>query len=479
MPKNILIFSDGTGQVGGIHPDQKLSNVYKMYRALRPGPESIIQPNHQIAFYDPGLGAGEIGGLTFKRVRNILEAAVGTGIDTNVIDCYERILRYYEPGDRIMLFGFSRGAYTVRALANVMNLCGVPSKMADGSPIPKFGKQLRTVATEAVIDVYNHGAGHPRNHKKFFTEREEKGKRFRAKYGSAPMEGGRDVQGNVQPDFIGVFDSVAALGTSSLTVLMRGLMVISIAILLLAFVQSFWFLTLPAFAFFLVVTFWCVKVRISQFKLFSPDPKKPLKLLNPFHWIKIVKNSHRATWKKINYDGWLDSDVGFARHALAIDEQRADFPRVIWGTDKEAKKNEGKSPAWLRQVWFAGCHSDIGGSYPEDESRLSDISLDWMIRELKDCFPDIQINENVLSRSPDPLGLQHEETYFINWGFLKRKWPVGPRKIYDAYELHPSVITRLKAEVVPQLDQMKPYRPKQLAKHPKANKYYKGKADTL
>lgn len=38
MTKNILIFADGTGQIGGLRPDQRLSNVYKLYRAMRPGP---------------------------------------------------------------------------------------------------------------------------------------------------------------------------------------------------------------------------------------------------------------------------------------------------------------------------------------------------------------------------------------------------------------------------------------------------------
>jgi uncharacterized protein (DUF2235 family) len=70
MAKTILIFSDGTGQIGGLRPDQRLSNVYKMYRAMRPGPDSPIDPRKQVAFYDAGLGAGETGGLTFKRIRN-------------------------------------------------------------------------------------------------------------------------------------------------------------------------------------------------------------------------------------------------------------------------------------------------------------------------------------------------------------------------------------------------------------------------
>jgi len=46
---------------------------------MRPGPDSLIGPHEQVAFYDPGLGAGETDGLSFRRLRNILSAAVGTG----------------------------------------------------------------------------------------------------------------------------------------------------------------------------------------------------------------------------------------------------------------------------------------------------------------------------------------------------------------------------------------------------------------
>lgn len=159
MSKNICIFSDGTGQMGGARPDQRLSNVYKMYRAMRPGPDSPINPKEQVAFYDPGLGTSESGGGLFGRIKPILSSAVGTGIDHNMIDCYEQIIAHYEPGDRVLLFGFSRGAYTVRALANVMNLCGIPTRMPDGTPVPRYGPGLRKIATDAVKFVYNHGAG--------------------------------------------------------------------------------------------------------------------------------------------------------------------------------------------------------------------------------------------------------------------------------------------------------------------------------
>lgn len=474
MSKNILIFSDGTGQFGGLRPDQRLSNIYKMFRAMRPGPASPIKPSEQVAFYDPGLGAGEAEGFIFKRIRNALEAAVGTGIDDNVIDCYEKIVAYYEPGDKIMLFGFSRGAYTVRALANVMNLCGVPSKMPDGSPVPKHGPALRKIAEDAVRYVYNHGAGYPRGHKKFEPEREEKGKRFRAKYHCAPPDEKPDVQGNVQPDFIGVFDTVAALGSGILTWVVRG---ISLAITLLTAAALFWswswWITLPLVIFFGIITYWSVKLWAIQYKFFSPSASKPLKYKNPRDWLSIWTNGHRAVWNKEHYDKWLDSDVGHARHAVSINETRADFPRVEWASLSEVNKNEGKKPQWLKQVWFAGCHSDVGGSYLEPESRLSDIALDWMIDELKVCYPDVQIQETLLMRSPDPLGLEHDEEYLFEFWIFKKRWKQGPRAIHNDFPLHPSVIERLKANAVPQMGKVTPYRPSHLAEHNEAKAFYR------
>ena len=62
MPKNILIFSDGTGQAGGINFDEVRTNVYKLYRASRVGPDTRIDPSDQVAFYDPGLGSAADGG---------------------------------------------------------------------------------------------------------------------------------------------------------------------------------------------------------------------------------------------------------------------------------------------------------------------------------------------------------------------------------------------------------------------------------
>ena len=62
MGKNILIFADGTGLAGGLLPDEMRSNIYKLYRATRCGPDSTIHPSKQLAFYDPGLGSQTDGG---------------------------------------------------------------------------------------------------------------------------------------------------------------------------------------------------------------------------------------------------------------------------------------------------------------------------------------------------------------------------------------------------------------------------------
>ena len=115
MARNIGIFSDGTGQAGGANPIN-WTNVYRLFMATREADGA-----GQICFYDPGLGSnpdeGEIRG-PFRRFKDLLAQATGYGITDNIIDCYAALLCAYKPGDRVFLFGFSRGAYTVRSLAS-------------------------------------------------------------------------------------------------------------------------------------------------------------------------------------------------------------------------------------------------------------------------------------------------------------------------------------------------------------------------
>uniref|UniRef100_UPI0036F23BD9 T6SS phospholipase effector Tle1-like catalytic domain-containing protein n=1 Tax=Bradyrhizobium diazoefficiens TaxID=1355477 RepID=UPI0036F23BD9 len=162
-------------------------------------------------FYDAGLGT-DIGTTALtapvRFVQKLLGSVTGAGIKHNIADCYEFIVNHYEEGDRIFLFGFSRGAYTVRSLANLLMLCGVPTKTPGGA-LMRYRKAAKDIAWEAVDTVLEHGAGHPRA--EFEDERLELAKRFQLKYGS-----GDGSDSNVAPYFIGVFDTVAALGASGL-----------------------------------------------------------------------------------------------------------------------------------------------------------------------------------------------------------------------------------------------------------------------
>ena len=460
--KNIIIFSDGTGQYGGVLPDQRLSNIYKMYRAMRPGTQSGFDPADQVAYYDPGLGSGELGG----RVRNILAAAFGTGISENIIDCYEAILRHYEDGDRIFLFGFSRGAYTARCVANVMNLCGIPRHGEDGKPLPTGGVALRKIAEEAVYRVYEHGSGRDRG--RYEPEREELARRFRLKYGSEGRGAKGESQGNVAPTFIGVFDTVAALGTVIVKRVLFVLAVLSGFLGLAAWTSELglaWKIlaSIPA-AFFAGSWIWSAK---KQFKFIDNPPQG-----GKMSW-------HFAAWNLKHYDRFLDSSVGYARHALSIDENRERFPRVGWGNSGDTLEQDRGGLKWLKQEWFAGNHSDIGGSYPEDESRLSDIALQWMIDELKSIPTPPLIDERFVQTFPDPLGIQHDEVraslelwprFWARW--LKFGWSAKIRKIHPKAVLHESVLDRFAAASVPQYDKRAPYRPENLGGHGGAAGYY-------
>ncbi len=110
MSKNIVVFSDGTGQEGGKGYN---TNVYKLFNMIED------RSSAQIAFYDRGLGTGW---------RKITGNIGGMGISKNIMECYEFIFENYTAGDHIYLFGFSRGAATVRSLSGFIHLFGILPK---------------------------------------------------------------------------------------------------------------------------------------------------------------------------------------------------------------------------------------------------------------------------------------------------------------------------------------------------------------
>lgn len=447
MPKNVLIFSDGTGQAGGVRPDQRLSNIYKLYRATRPGPDSPINPAEQVAFYDPGLGTiSDTGGIhlgIFDKLLSFFGLVTGMGITDNIIDCYAAVLKHYHVGDRICLFGFSRGAYTARSVAAVLQLCGVPLHDATGRPLPTDGPALRKIAREAVIGVYEHKFGSKDDLR--IPARNATAESFRKTYGSQGAEPGTS---NVAPAFVGVFDTVASLGAPGIRKwLLGGVLAIAVG-----FVSA-------------------LTARILQILVGTSFMPMTLILAAGLAG-GLAYTLLSARWKARNFDQSLDPHTGYARHARAIDETRADFDVLGWAHSRDVKSEKREHGPWLKQVWFAGNHSDIGGSYPEDESRLSDITLDWMVQEIKATQVPIQWDPSKLEIWPAANGLQHCEVQYSREARLKPTWPSKARKIVSDAPLHPTVLARFALAAVPHCREMLPYRPEALKNHKDVAHYY-------
>jgi uncharacterized protein (DUF2235 family) len=498
MPKNIVVFSDGTGQDGGARPEQRISNIYKMYRVSRDHPDNAIDPSGQIVFYDAGLGT-DIGATALtapvRFVQKLLGSVMGAGIKRNIADCYEFIINHYRPGDRIFLFGFSRGAYTVRSLANRIMLCGIPTKAPLGA-LTRFRKAVRHIAWEAVDTVLEHGAGHPRA--EFEAERLELARRFQVKYGS-----GDGSDSNAAPYFIGVFDTVAALGASGMRrlIIQAGLTIgVTIMGLIAGVLPAVLFSALSSWIFgtdfmFVGFIFLVLFAGIAVALFWHYQNKANIKTISDYP-TPGQSRSHKAEWKGANFDRLLSRHVMFARAANAIDETRKDFDRVGWGGSEEGAPHVPGHER-LIQLWFAGNHSDIGGSYPEPESRLSDVALAWLCEQATSVPNGLKtgpifVNDKKIANTsdtgpalhifPSADGVQHCEivgmrdtldTYsgkLPQWGWLQRyigglNWEMKIRDIAHDAPVHPTVETRAELSEVTQCAASGPYRPEALRNH--------------
>jgi uncharacterized protein (DUF2235 family) len=98
----------------------------------------------QLVYYDEGVGTGN----SFDR---IVGGALGVGLGINVQQAYRFLALNYELGDRILMFGFSRGAYTVRSLAGLVSLVGLLRK-GDLDQMPKVWEYYRTPPSDRRID---------------------------------------------------------------------------------------------------------------------------------------------------------------------------------------------------------------------------------------------------------------------------------------------------------------------------------------
>jgi uncharacterized protein (DUF2235 family) len=350
MPKNIVICCDGTGNEFGTHN----SNVVKLYSTL------IIDGHRQVGYYHPGVGT--MGSPTSSNKISsawsiVMGLAFGAGLLTNVGDAYRYLMNVYEDGDNVYLFGFSRGAYTARALAGVLHMFGLLCPGNDGL-IPYilrlYAKKTRDAAgktnTFAVADGFKSTFCRP-----------------------CPLH------------LVGVWDTVSSVG-----------------------------------------------------------------------WV----------WDplRLPYTG-QNPDMANGRHAISIDERRCYFRNNLWGAQLPNQT--------LKQVWFAGVHSDVGGSYADSESGLSQITLEWMLCEAVSLglLVDPQRTDQVLGRTPPPVPPPmvqptpaapiHNSLTAAWWSleFLphsyydpvakKSKWriPLGARRVIpDDSVLHETVHQKLQAD---------------------------------
>jgi uncharacterized protein (DUF2235 family) len=105
----------------------------------------------------------------------------------------------------------------------------------------------------------------------------------------------------------------------------------------------------------------------------------------------------------------LNANVGYAKHAISIEENRADFRPVEWKPTASKAGRDADKNLYFEQVHFSGVHADVGGGYNDNESRLSDIALKWMLAAASLVPNGIKHDESVLRLHPDPAGVQHDE----------------------------------------------------------------------
>lgn len=357
MAKNIVICCDGTGNEFSDHN----SNVVKIYSTL------IIDGQRQVGYYHPGvgtMGAPTATNRVSKAWSIVMGLAFGAGLLTNVGDAYRYLMNIYEDGDRVFLFGFSRGAYTVRALAGALHMFGLLCPGNEGL-IPYIMQLFarRTRKAGGMTQTFDVAEGF----KETFCR-------------DCPLH------------FVGVWDTVSSVG---------------------------WI--------------W--------------DPLKlPYTAQNP-----TMLNG---------------------RHAISIDERRCYFVNNLWGAPL-ANQN-------IKQVWFAGTHADVGGSYDTVHSGLSQIALEWMLCEASQfgLIIDATKASQVLGYAPmpkvapprpqPPAPVPPNPAAAINislkgaWWIVeflphsyydpttkKRKWriPMGaPRIIPEQSVLHASVVKKLQID---------------------------------
>lgn len=330
MSRNLVVCCDGTNNQFG--PEN--TNVLRLVEVL------VQDPQRQLVYYDPGVGTMPEPHLLTRIGRTIskwMGLAVGAGLMRNVEEAYTFLMQNWEPGDRVYLFGFSRGAYTVRVLAAMLHQMGL---------LPRDSQNMLPYAVKLFKAIRKDPQGQSRS----------------------PDE-------NEWPYWrlCNVFRQIFARPTEDASA-----------------------------------------TGIDQRHF-------------PVHFLGV--------WDTVSSVGWLWEPVSFpftttnpslqiARHAISIDERRSFFRQNRLVPPKNGKQD-------LKQHWFPGVHTDVGGGYPLREGGLWLPAYEWLVREAmqQQLIIDPARLEAVLDRSPhrprswaEP---QHESLLCMWWlaeFVLKKRW---------------------------------------------------------
>lgn len=267
MSRNLVICCDGTNNRFG--PEN--TNVVRLVQSL------VRDTRVQLVYYDPGVGTLPEPGVFTRvgmRLSEVAGLAFGAGIVGKVAGAYEYLMQTWQPGDRVYLFGFSRGAYTVRALAAVLHMFGL-LPVGNRNLVPYLMRQLK--ASRRALAKGDDGFWAFCNG-------------FRATF-AREVPGRQDRRFPVH--FLGVWDTVSSIG-----------------------------------------------------------------------WV----------WDPLSFPyTTTNQSVAIVRHAVSIDERRAFFRQNLFAKDVPDQD--------LKELWFAGAHSDIGGGYPKARGALWRVAFAWMLDE--------------------------------------------------------------------------------------------------
>src|SRR6266536_3627254 len=381
MAKNIIFCADGTWNGPGQDEDHDRvadpTNVFKVFANLDgvDAPEttrladeqerSLTTPNgtvQQVAKYLHGVG--DSGNFLVK----MGGGAGGAGLVTRVVRGYTFISRNYTAGDRIFVIGFSRGAYTARALAGLIAARGLLD--ATGIDLTEKERAYRLGSAE-------------------WFEYRRRALQGKGNLLHALQEVAFDLPGfltrppssprvaDVTIESVAVWDTVGALG-------------------------------IPAY------NLGAQRLDAFQFA-----------------------------------DTALSSKVRHGLHAVAVDEQRADFTPTLWDADPR-----------ILQALFPGAHSDVGGGYPrrESQSGLSDGGLQWMMARLAELEVTFAAAPPY-PPSPDAGGATHQPRTQPPWRVLTRT----PRTFRPDLALHRSVLDWLTCASTRTESAPAPYNPQNLS----------------